>query len=125
MPPHITRHVCANIAHTLNQLITPSAPILGLLGDIGNPALPTYRDFLYHQATRFKLVLVLAGNHEYYSPSSAPPHPTMGTLYSARLAPTSTVLICSLTMQVSSTRPFTTSALLPHARTSCILIRGW
>lgn len=65
------------------ELITPSAPILGLLGDIGNPALPTYRDFLYHQATRFKLVLVLAGNHEYYSPSSAPPHPTMGELNQA------------------------------------------
>ncbi len=77
-------------------MITPSAPILGLLGDIGNPALPAYRDFLYHQATRFKLVLVLAGNHEYYSPSSAPPHPTMGAPYSARLAFTSPVLICSL-----------------------------
>lgn len=76
-------------------MITPSAPILGLLGDIGNPALPTYRDFLYHQATRFKLVLVLAGNHEYYSPSSAPPHPTMGTLYSARLTFLVTLLICS------------------------------
>lgn len=60
-------------------MIKPSAPILALLGDIGNPALPSYRDFIYQQAERFKLVLVLAGNHEYYSPSNAPPHPTIGT----------------------------------------------
>lgn len=51
----------------LDELITPSAPILALLGDIGNPMLGIYREFLLMQAKRFKAVLVLSGNHEYYS----------------------------------------------------------
>ena len=51
----------------LDELITPTAPILALLGDIGSPLQPIYRDFLLMQAQRFKAVLVLSGNHEYYS----------------------------------------------------------
>ena len=51
----------------LDELITPSAPVLALLGDIGNPMQSIYRDFLLMQAKRFKAVLVLSGNHEYYS----------------------------------------------------------
>lgn len=34
------------------QLLIPSAPVLALLGDIGNPVLPNYRDFLCKQAAR-------------------------------------------------------------------------
>ena len=42
------------------------APILALVGDIGNPMLPGYESFLLTQADRFDTVLVVAGNHEYY-----------------------------------------------------------
>ena len=45
----------------------PRAPVLGLLGDIGDPFTEVYRRFLEIQATRFDLVLVLSGNHEYYN----------------------------------------------------------
>src|SRR3989338_6795515 len=42
------------------------APILALLGDIGNPRMLNYRRFLWFQADRFEHVFVLAGNHEHY-----------------------------------------------------------
>eukprot|EP00462_Mataza_sp_D1_P001513 CAMPEP_0175095284 /NCGR_PEP_ID=MMETSP0086_2-20121207/4064_1 /TAXON_ID=136419 /ORGANISM="Unknown Unknown, Strain D1" /LENGTH=324 /DNA_ID=CAMNT_0016368503 /DNA_START=56 /DNA_END=1027 /DNA_ORIENTATION=- len=49
-------------------LITPSAPILALLGDIGCPAtdMESYKNFLNEMADRFEHVIVLAGNHEFY-----------------------------------------------------------
>lgn len=49
----------------------PSASVLALLGDIGDP-LPgeyrsaSYRSFIYAQAEVFEYVLLLTGNHEYY-----------------------------------------------------------
>jgi hypothetical protein len=43
-----------------------AAPVLALVGDIGNPRLPGYRTFLLTQADRYDTVMVLAGNHEYY-----------------------------------------------------------
>jgi len=54
----------------MRDVIIPAAPVLGLLGDIGvlgsqKPALE-YWGFLRYQAARFKLVLVLSGNHEFY-----------------------------------------------------------
>jgi len=51
-----------------SKIIVPSAPILALLGDIGIPKKGDfiYRDFLLSMADQFKLVLVVAGNHEYY-----------------------------------------------------------
>ncbi len=42
------------------------APVLALLGDIGDPGTEAYADFLKCQATRFERVLVLCGNHEAY-----------------------------------------------------------
>mmetsp|Transcript_36619 Transcript_36619/g.91807 ORF Transcript_36619/g.91807 Transcript_36619/m.91807 type:complete len:257 (+) Transcript_36619:321-1091(+) len=42
------------------------APNLILAGDIGNPKLPEYRNFLLAQAERFQRVFVVTGNHEYY-----------------------------------------------------------
>jgi len=48
-------------------MIIPNAPILALCGDIGNPFLTNYREFLIYQANRFQLVFVLSGNHEYYN----------------------------------------------------------
>jgi len=52
--------------------ITPSAPNLALLGDIGCPGnegsdgIEIYKNFLLYQAERFENVYVLGGNHEYY-----------------------------------------------------------
>jgi len=43
------------------------APYLFLVGDIGYPSKESYSKFLFEQSTRFKAVLVLAGNHEFYN----------------------------------------------------------
>jgi hypothetical protein len=45
------------------------APYLALLGDIGDPTSPTYRDFLEYCSDRFRQVFVLMGNHECYDRS--------------------------------------------------------
>jgi predicted phosphodiesterase len=45
------------------------APILILGGDIGNPAHPSYFRFLAAAAARFDLVVLIAGNHEFYGSS--------------------------------------------------------
>lgn len=42
------------------------APVLALLGDIGNPKSNAYKEFLKHASLMFEIVLVVAGNHEYY-----------------------------------------------------------
>lgn len=65
-------------SYLMETVVNPAAPVLALLGDIGCPALSEqtwedYQTFLALQASRFELVLVLAGNHEYYS--SAHPCP--------------------------------------------------
>jgi len=44
-----------------------SAPILALLGDIGIPSLPLYENFISDVSKKFKLVLIISGNHEYYN----------------------------------------------------------
>jgi len=61
----------------LDAVVTPTAPILALLGDIGIPTHPGYKRFLLHQAKRFDAVLVLTGNHEFYDsvPPGPPPQP--------------------------------------------------
>ena len=69
--------------HNTGDWVVPSAPILALLGDIGIPSHPSYRDFLLQQADRFAAVLVLTGNHEFYSVNHAPtPPPLEGQTYS-------------------------------------------
>ena len=44
----------------LQSIVTPSAPVLALLGDIGIPTYPVYRRFLLLQAERFEHVLVIS-----------------------------------------------------------------
>lgn len=39
---------------------------LALLGDIGDPSRPNYREFLLKQAGAYEQVFLVAGNHEYY-----------------------------------------------------------
>ena len=46
-----------------------TAPILALLGDIGNPGKKSYAEFLQRQADRFDKVFVVCGNHECYGKS--------------------------------------------------------
>ena len=52
------------------EWVVPCAPYLGLLGDIGTPALPKqfkdYEIFLNSMADKFSKVYLLTGNHEYY-----------------------------------------------------------
>jgi len=49
------------------QLIIPRAPVLALLGDIGNAFSDSLRAFLHHQADNFEKVLFIIGNHELYN----------------------------------------------------------
>lgn len=55
----------------LHQLFTsivkPVAPTLVLAGDVGNPAKPLYGAFLRYCSERWKNVVVIAGNHEFYN----------------------------------------------------------
>jgi hypothetical protein len=48
------------------NLITPAAPYLALLGDIGVPAKEGYEKFLLQEAEKYEKVFVIAGNHEFY-----------------------------------------------------------
>jgi predicted phosphodiesterase len=47
--------------------ICDNTDAIGLLGDIGNPLKPEYREFLWEMSDRFGQVFVVAGNHEYYA----------------------------------------------------------
>src|SRR3990167_1304702 len=47
--------------------IVPNTKVLALLGDIGNPLKPAYKQFLYSMCDKFSHVIVVAGNHEYYA----------------------------------------------------------
>ena len=49
------------------HLIFPQESYLALLGDIGYPHLKNYDNFLKEHAPKFTEILLLAGNHEYYS----------------------------------------------------------
>jgi len=53
--------------YEFNKFIRPVSEILVLLGDIGYPGQATYELFLRDCSQNFKLVILLAGNHEYYS----------------------------------------------------------
>ena len=63
-----------NYALALEELIIPdpNAHALALLGDIcalgSDKHLPLYTSFLNQVSQAFPVVLILAGNHEYYSP---------------------------------------------------------
>jgi UDP-2,3-diacylglucosamine pyrophosphatase LpxH len=53
--------------YKFEDFIVSKADILLLLGDIGNPKIETYKMFIHDCSLRFKHVLVISGNHEYYS----------------------------------------------------------
>lgn len=46
---------------------TSKANVMILAGDIGNPRSPVYNNFIQEVAHAYKHVIVIAGNHEYYS----------------------------------------------------------
>ena len=48
------------------QLFQPSAPILILAGDIGNPYQPRYHEFLQYINNKYEKIFLITGNHEYY-----------------------------------------------------------
>lgn len=50
--------------------ITPAAPILLLVGDVGRLSdLSKYRSFILHCCAKYTKILLVAGNHEYYGTS--------------------------------------------------------
>jgi len=55
-------------ASQVNLIASDSADsFLALPGDIGNPFITAYYDFIERHSQRFKHVFVVSGNHEYYS----------------------------------------------------------
>eukprot|EP01113_Clastostelium_recurvatum_P002326 TRINITY_DN10965_c0_g2_i1.p1 TRINITY_DN10965_c0_g2~~TRINITY_DN10965_c0_g2_i1.p1 ORF type:complete len:236 (-),score=27.31 TRINITY_DN10965_c0_g2_i1:247-954(-) len=48
------------------RTLQPQAPYLALLGDIGYPSKQEYKDLLLKASDDFKMVFIIAGNHEYY-----------------------------------------------------------
>ena len=56
----------AEVAVRATGCLEQWAPVLVLAGDIGTADSPTLQAFLAWAASRFELVLFLAGNHEYY-----------------------------------------------------------
>jgi predicted phosphodiesterase len=56
-----------NSIKTINRLLQPKADILVLAGDIGNPFLNSYCNFLENTSNKFTKIFIIAGNHEYYS----------------------------------------------------------
>ena len=55
--------------YNLSKIIKliPSAPILCLAGDIGNPLLENYEIFLKWCSENYKKIFIISGNHEYYN----------------------------------------------------------
>ena len=49
--------------------IKVKAPILALLGDIGYPRSNEYQQFIKDCSSKFKHIIIIAGNHEYYTDS--------------------------------------------------------
>jgi len=48
-------------------IIDNNAEILALLGDIGKPLTNIYKNFIKDMSNKFRFVLVITGNHEYYN----------------------------------------------------------
>ena len=55
--------------HLTNQIpkIVTNAEVIAILGDVGDPFDRIYSEFLYRMSNQFKLVLLVAGNHEFYT----------------------------------------------------------
>lgn len=52
---------------SFDQIITPNADILALVGDIGSPFEPRLQEFLAWCSIKFTYVFFVPGNHEYYN----------------------------------------------------------
>jgi len=48
------------------DILTPSADILALAGDIGDPFTDIFEEFIHYCSQHFQYVLFVSGNHEYY-----------------------------------------------------------
>jgi predicted MPP superfamily phosphohydrolase len=60
-------HLPENISiNDLEKIIIPKAPILCLLGDIWNFNNKNYKLFFEIYSKKFKHILIIPGNHEYY-----------------------------------------------------------
>lgn len=65
---HLEHHDKGNEGYLIpSMFLKPSAPYLALCGDIGNPDLMAYEAFLQWCSRSYKLVFLIAGNHEYYN----------------------------------------------------------
>jgi len=60
-------HLEFDNVYDLMPKIKPKAPIIALLGDIGYPEDYSYYQFLKELSQNFQHVIIIAGNHEYYS----------------------------------------------------------
>lgn len=67
----IASDIHLEFANVLNKMpkIKVKAPILALLGDIGYPKSAEYQQFIKDCSSKFKHVILIAGNHEYYTDS--------------------------------------------------------
>jgi len=59
-------HLEMNPVVEYNTLLTPVAPVLALLGDIGDPESPELQKFLEWCTRMWKQVLYVPGNHEFW-----------------------------------------------------------
>eukprot|EP01006_Ploeotia_vitrea_P054183 TRINITY_DN67858_c14_g1_i1.p1 TRINITY_DN67858_c14_g1~~TRINITY_DN67858_c14_g1_i1.p1 ORF type:complete len:319 (-),score=14.75 TRINITY_DN67858_c14_g1_i1:124-1080(-) len=87
-------------------------PILLLAGDIGAANNTKYADFVFQQAERFQVVLICAGNHEFYGSEY---HMALETLQKvAETAPKGNVYFLDCTGVVINGLPFLGCALWSH-----------
>lgn len=65
---HLEHHDKYNEGNIVpSMFLIPKAPYLALCGDIGNPDLTAYKDFLAWCSKSYKVVFLVAGNHEFYN----------------------------------------------------------
>ena len=66
-------HLEINKDTPFEEILEPCAPILILAGDVGNPTDLRYSEFLEWCGSKYEKIVLIAGNHEYYSSKSATP----------------------------------------------------
>ncbi|PNH04630.1 hypothetical protein TSOC_009180, partial [Tetrabaena socialis] len=99
----------------LDDVIDPglSSDVLALLGDIGDPTTPAYGDFIAACASRFRTVLLLAGNNEYRNPTGRSMAQTE-ELIRARIAPYRNVRFLQNSIHIVNNICFIGSTLWSH-----------
>ncbi|KAJ3440389.1 ser/thr protein phosphatase superfamily [Anaeramoeba flamelloides] len=58
--------VNTSIEEYTQEVLQPNGDVLAIAGDLGDPFRDSYQQFLSIVSKQFKLVLVIAGNHEFY-----------------------------------------------------------